>query len=244
MIRANVFTSVLAAAIAGSFSLQACARVATPAPESPAPAAANAARPAASQAAVGEWRLGTHYTLLDTPQRPNVGAGKVEVAEVFWYGCGHCYALDPALENWKTGKPAFIEFVRVPVIWGPAHRQHAKLFYTIQALGRPDLHARIFEAIHRGGKTLAAPSDSDARAMQMEFLKEHGVSEQSFNAAYDSMPVEANVQQARSLTEQYAVASVPLIIINGKYQTGVGPAGGATQLLSLINDLAAHEKGR
>jgi protein dithiol oxidoreductase (disulfide-forming) len=242
MIRANVFTSVLAAAIAGSFSLQACARVDTPPAD--APAAAKPARPAASQAAIGEWRLGTHYLPLETPQRPNVGTGKVEVAEVFWYGCGHCYALDPALEDWKTDKPGFVEFVRVPVIWGPAHRQHAKLYYTIHALGRPDLHAKIFEAIQRGGKTLAAPNDQDARAMQMEFLKEHGVSEQKFNAAYDSMPVESNVQQARSLTEQYVVESVPLIIINGKYKTGVGPAGGVPQLLSLINAVAAHEKGR
>jgi thiol:disulfide interchange protein DsbA len=163
---------------------------------------------------------------------------------VFWYGCGHCYALDPALESWKTAKPGFIEFVRIPVIWGPAHRQHAKLYYTIQALGRLDLHVKIFEAIQRGGKPLSAPSDQDARAMQMEFLKEHGVSEKSFNAIYDSMPVQANVQQAQNLTEQYVVASVPLIVINGKYVTGVGPAGGATQLLSLINDLAASEKGR
>ena len=245
MTRAKIFASVLAAAIAGLFSLQACARAAAPVADAPAAAAPAApARSPGKPAAIGEWRLGTNYTLLETPHPPAVGAGKIEVAEVFWYGCGHCYALDPALESWKTDKPAFIEFVRVPVIWGPSHRQHAKLYYTIQALGRPDLHAKIFDAIHRGGKPLAAQSDEDARAMQMEFLKEHGVSENSFNAAYDSMPVATNVQRARALTEQYAVASVPLIIVNGKYETGVGPAGGTPQLLSLINDLAASEKGR
>ncbi|MEO8064983.1 MAG: thiol:disulfide interchange protein DsbA/DsbL [Pseudomonadota bacterium] len=247
MTRANVFASLLAAAIAGSFSLQACARVATPAADKPAPAAAAQAAPARASAIpknIGEWRLGTNYTLLETPHPPAVGPGKVEVVEVFWYGCGHCYALDPALESWKTGKPEFIEFVRVPVVWGPSHRQHAKLFYTIQALNRPDLHAKIFDAIHRGGKPLAAQTDEEARVIQMEFLKDQGVSEKSFNAAYDSMPVEANVQRARDLTEQFAVASVPLVIVNGKYETGVGPAGGAPQLLSLINDLAASEKGR
>jgi thiol:disulfide interchange protein DsbA len=91
---------------------------------------------------------------------------------------------------------------------------------------------------------LSAASDEEARAMQLDFLKQHGVSEASFNAAYDSMPVAANVERARKVTEQFAVASVPLIIVNGKYVTGVGPAGGAPQLLSLINDLAASEKGR
>ena len=73
--------------------------------------------------------------------------GKVQVNEVFWYGCGHCYALDPALENWKTSKPDYIEFVRTPVMWGPVHRQHAKIFYTLQALNRADLHAVVFDAI-------------------------------------------------------------------------------------------------
>jgi thiol:disulfide interchange protein DsbA len=244
MTRANVFASVFAAIIAGMISLQACARVATPATDAPASAAAAPARPAAKPTGIGEWRLGTNYTLLESPQTPSVGAGKVEIAEIFWYGCGHCYALDPTLESWKAGKPGFIEFVRVPVIWGPTHQQHAKLYYTIQALGRPDLHSKIFEAIHRSGKPLSAQSDEEARAMQMEFLKQQGVSEQSFNAAYDSMPVAMNVQRARALTERYAVASVPLIVVNGKYETGVSAAGGTTQLLSLMNDLAASEKGR
>jgi thiol:disulfide interchange protein DsbA len=244
MTRAYILASALAAAaIASLFSLQACARVASPTAAPPAAAAAPVAN-AANPRTIGDWRLGTNYTLLEVPQPPKVGAGKVEVAEVFWYGCGHCYALDPALESWKTGKPAYIEFVRIPVIWGPVHRQHAKLFYTIQALARPDLHAKIFEAIHRGGKTLSAPRDEDARAVQLEFLKEQGIAEKAFNAAYDSMPVATNVQRAEELTQQYVVSSVPLVIVNGKYVTGVGPAGGTPQLMSLINDLAANEKGR
>ena len=75
--------------------------------------------------------------------------------EVFWYGCGHCYALDPTLENWRETKAKYIDFQRIPVIWGPPHRQHAKLFYTLQALGRGDLHAKVFDAIHRDGNMLA-----------------------------------------------------------------------------------------
>ncbi|MEJ0086315.1 MAG: thiol:disulfide interchange protein DsbA/DsbL [Pseudomonadota bacterium] len=244
MTRAYILASALAAAaIASSFSLQACARVAAPAPAAAA-TAGPAPAPAVNPRAIGDWRLGTNYTLLEEPQPPNVGAGKVEVAEVFWYGCGHCYALDPALESWKAGKPEYVEFVRIPVIWGPPHRQHAKLFYTIQALGRPDLHAKIFDAIHRGGKTLSAQRDEDARALQLEFLKDYGITEKAFNAAYDSMPVATNVQRAEALTQQYFVSGVPTIVVNGKYVTGVGQAGGAPQLLSLINDLAASEKGR
>src|SRR5512139_3508552 len=87
---------------------------------------------------LSKWRAGKNYRLVENPQPPTVAAGKVEVSEVFWYGCSHCFALDPVLENWQTKKPAFIEFVRVPVIWGPVHRQHAKLYYTLQALHRLD----------------------------------------------------------------------------------------------------------
>jgi protein dithiol oxidoreductase (disulfide-forming) len=241
MTRASIIASALVAAVASLSSLQACARVATPESKE---AAAPAAAPAASSKGIDDWRVGTHYSLLEQPQATGLGAGKVEVAEVFWYGCSHCYALDPALESWKTSKPDYVEFVRVPVMWGPAHRQHAKLYYTIQALGRPDLHTKIFDAIQRGGKPLSAARDEEARAMQLEFLKDYGVTEKAFNAAYDSMPVAANVRHAKELTELYSVASVPLIVVNGKYVTGVSQAGGAPQLFELIGDLAANEKRR
>src|SRR5688572_2298628 len=95
--------------------------------------------------AVDQWRAGVNYRLLEKPQAPTVPSGKVEVAEVFWYGCGHCAALDPVLEQWNTAKPDYIEFVRVPVIWGQVHRQHAKLYYTLQVLRRPELHGKVFE---------------------------------------------------------------------------------------------------
>lgn len=215
---------LLAALLAGSWTLNACAR--------------------APEGALARWKAGTNYQLLAAPQPTSVPTGKVEVSEVFWYGCGHCYALDPALESWKTGKPAFVEFVRIPVIWGPMHRQHAKLYYTLQALHRPELHAKVFEAIHQQGMQLAARDEVEARAEQLAFLGSQGVSEKDFNAAYDSMSVAANVRRAEDLTKKYAIANVPVMIVNGKYSTSVGEAGGTPQLLELVNDLAASEKNR
>ena len=215
---------LLAALLAVSWSLTACARDPQP--------------------ALSQWKAGTNYQLLAAPQPTSVAAGRVEVDEVFWYGCGHCYALDPALENWKTQKPAYIDFVRIPVIWGQAHRQHAKLYYTLQALHRPDLHSQVFDAIHLHGMPLGARDDLEARAQQLAFLESKGVTEKEFNAAYDSMTVAANMQRAEQLTKNYAIANVPTLIVNGKYSTGVGEAGGTEQLLSLINDLAASEKNR
>ena len=137
-----------------------------------------------------------------------------------------------------------MEFVRIPVIWGPIQRQHAKLFYTLQKLGRDDLHTKVFDAIHQGGKVLAAQTDEQARALQLAFFKEQGISEQQFNDAYDSAEVATNVDRAERLTARYEVASVPTMVVQGAYSTSVTQAGDEKKLLTLINDLAAREQRR
>jgi thiol:disulfide interchange protein DsbA len=238
MNRGIVIGSVLAvAALAATFSIRACG--AAPAARTAAPAAAPATAPAAMP-----WKSGINYNVLAFPVTPEGPKGKVQVNEVFWYGCSHCYALDPVLENWKKSKPEFIEFVRIPVIWGPAHRQHARLFYTLQKLGRGDLHPKVFAEIHERGKPLMAETDLAARAIHLAFLKENGVSEQQFDAVYDSAEVENNVDLAEHLTGQFEVSSVPTMIVAGAYSTSVSQAGGEQQLLTLINDLATREQRR
>jgi protein dithiol oxidoreductase (disulfide-forming) len=194
--------------------------------------------------AQGQWRPGVNYKMLPEPQPTSAPSGKVEVNEVFWYGCSHCYALDPVLEDWQSKKAPYIEFARVPVVWGAAHKQHAKLFYTLQALRKPELHAKVFDAIHKEGQPLADRDEVKARELAFNFFSTHGVSKQQFDSAYDSMTVMMNVQKAERLTQEYAVSSVPMVFIGGKYSTGVSEAGGTTQLLALIDELAAREKNR
>jgi protein dithiol oxidoreductase (disulfide-forming) len=193
---------------------------------------------------VSQWQPGLNYTVLGYPLPSTLPKGKVEVNEVFWYGCSHCYALDPTLESWNKSKAAYIEFVRIPVIWGPSHRQHAKLFYTLRKLHRDDLHAKVFDTIHRDGKPLMASTDQEARAIHLAFLKENGVTEQQFNDVYDSADIEKQLDLAERLTAQFEVASVPTLIVAGAYSTSVSQAGGEPQLLALINDLAAREQRR
>jgi protein dithiol oxidoreductase (disulfide-forming) len=204
--------------------------------------AASAATP--TPATTSQWRAGENYTVLGYPLESRVPKGKVEVNEVFWYGCGHCYALEPALASWEKTKPAFIEFARIPVVWGPTQRQHARLFYALQKLGRNDLHAKVFDAVHKGGRPLVASSEQEARALHLVFLKENGVTDQQFADAYDSADVAKNVDIAERLTARYEVASVPTLVVAGAYSTSVSQAGGESQLLTLINDLAAREQRR
>lgn len=198
---------------------------------------------AASVGANDRWKLGTNYLQLSPAQPTGVGPGKVEVVEVFWYGCGHCYQLDPFFESWKKNKPAYIEFVRLPVIWGPVHKQHARLYYTVQTLKRPDLHTKVFDEIHQKGNMLAAQTDEAARKLHWDFFKANGVSEKDFNAAYDSFSMNTNLQRAEELTKRYRVEGVPLVVVDGVYTTDIGQAGGNSNLLTLINDLAASRRG-
>jgi thiol:disulfide interchange protein DsbA len=202
------------------------------------------ALPEQDQLPGGKWAVGKNYKPIVPAQPTNVGPGKVEVVEVFWYGCGHCYALDPFLESWKKNKPAYVEFVRVPVMWGPVHKIHAHLFYTLQALDRTDLHTKVFDTIHRGGNMLAGNDAESSYKMQVAWAEQNGIKADDFKKAWDSFGVNSALQRAEQLTKRYLVEGVPMVVVDGKYSTDVGMAGGQSQLITLINDLAASEKRR
>ena len=200
---------------------------------------------AQDQLPAGRWQAGRHYQPLVPAQPTNVAGGKVEVLEVFWYGCGHCAALDPFLETWKSKtKAPNVEFVRVPVTWSPGHIMHARLFYTLQALGRDDLHPKVFDTVHRGGNMLLGNDESSTFRAQLAWAKANGIAEKAFTDAWQGMAVTVKLQLAADLVRRYKVESVPLMVVNGKYTTDVGSAGGHNELLALINDLSAAEKRR
>ena len=200
-----------------------------------------AALPQDAQLPSGRWKPGVNYDPLVPVQPTSVAPGKVEVVEVFWLGCPHCYALEPYLLTWLKSKPDYIEFVRVPVMWGPVHRAHARLFYTLQALGRADLLAKAFDTIQQQHRLLVANSEDETFKLQQAFAQENGISGEDFAKAYNSFSVSSNLQRAEQLTQRYQVQGVPLVVINGKYATDVAKAGNPNDLISLINDLAGAE---
>lgn len=185
------------------------------------------------------FKEGANYQKIVPAQPTNVAPGKVEVVEVFWYGCGHCFSLDPAIESWRAkGKPAYVEFVRVPAMWNEGTRMHARVFYTAELLGKLDeLHSLIFREVHVSGNQLNSVDKIAA------FFQQHGVSKDEFTKAFSSFAVESKLQRADFLNKRYRVQSVPTVIVNGKYSTDISTAGGESQLFTLIDELAAHEHG-
>lgn len=204
-----------------------------------------AALPESAQLPSGKWKAGTHYLPVTPAQPTSAGPGEVEVAEIFWYGCGHCFALEPFLETWAKGKPSYVKFVRVPVTWGPVHRAHGRLFYTLEALGKlEELHGKVFEEIHRRGNFLVSNDEAQTMRLQLAFARANGISEAEFTKAYESFAVNNAMQRAEDLTRRYRVEGVPMVVINGRYTTDVGMAGNQAALIQLITDLAASEKSR
>jgi thiol:disulfide interchange protein DsbA len=211
-------------------------------------AASTSAASAATIAGPTLWQEGVNYTRLVPAQPTAVPAGQVEVLEFFWYACPHCYSLDPTVEAWKKTKPAYISFSRVHVMWNEGHRSLARLFYTLDSLGKLDqLHGEVFKEIHVRGNPLVAADPAnvaESERIQMVFARKFGISAADFTKAYHSFAVDTALQRADELVQRYRISAVPTFVVNGKYVADVYTADGPERLLSLIGDLAAQEHKR
>jgi protein dithiol oxidoreductase (disulfide-forming) len=199
-----------------------------------------------------EWKPGVNYDVISPAQPVTVEPGKVEVLEVFWLGCPHCFALEPYIRNWLKTKPSYVQFVRVPVMWDdPMRRGHARLYYTLESVGGDDLVEKAFAYIHNveeqtgSESVLVTNSDGDSLKQQQAWAVQNGVDADAFAKAYNSFYVNTQLQQAAEITTEYQVQSVPYIAIDGKFTTDVGKASGGgddpAKLISLLNFLAAWE---
>jgi thiol:disulfide interchange protein DsbA len=130
-------------------------------------------------------------------------------------------------------------------MWNDGHRSLARLYYTLESLGKIDaLHGEIFKEIHVKGDPLIAadPSNSaESERIQTAFVTKFGISEADFKKAYHSMPVDLALQRADELVQRYRVDGVPTFVVNGKFIADVRSADGPERLLTLVGDLAAQE---
>lgn len=178
------------------------------------------------------------YKELATAQPTSTG-DKIEVVEVFWYGCPHCYHFEPVIEKWLGEKAEYIEFVRMPGILGPQWLPHARAFYAAEKLGiLEEIHEPLFDAIHKDKRKIV-----DEESLRV-FFSEHGVSGKQFDEAFRSKEVEEKVKKAFSAGKNYALTGVPAVIINGKYVTSASMAGGYDKIIDVTNTMSAKEYKR
>jgi protein dithiol oxidoreductase (disulfide-forming) len=195
------------------------------------------------------WQEGVNYTRMVPAQPTDAPTGQVEVLEFFWYGCPHCYALEPTIQAWVKTKPAYVTFTRVPVLWNEGDRSLGRLYYTVQSLGKIDeMHGAIFKEIHVTNDPLIGSdpeNTAEAERMQIVFARRFGIAEQDFRGKYEhDMGVDTAMQHADQLIERYRITSVPDFVVNGKFVADVASAGSPEKLISLLNDLTAAEHKR
>jgi thiol:disulfide interchange protein DsbA len=191
-----------------------------------------------------EWQFteNQHYFRM-VPTQPTVGgADKIEVAEFFWYGCGHCYDFEPHINRWSESKPSNVRFVRIPATWNPLVMLHAQLYYTEEVLVKngkiadPEkFRAAVFEEYHKRQNRMTTEA-----TIQSVFTRQ-GVSADDFTNTWKSFEVAQKLRVAQDLARRYSITGVPAIVVNGKYRTGAAEAGGYPKLLEVINELVERE---
>lgn len=190
----------------------------------------------ASQISVADtFQEGVQYKRILPPQH-TANEDKVEVVELFWYGCPHCHRFQPYVERWLRKKPGNVDYIRLPATLRESWAIHARAFYAAEALGALDkTHADLFDAIHNKKRKL---NTEDAL---VKFYVEHGVDEDAFRKAFHSFGVDSKVRRARQMTRRYHVEGTPAVIVNGKYRIDAGMAGGYPGMIKVIDYLVKLE---
>ncbi len=179
------------------------------------------------------YQAGVHYQVLKAPV-PTSDPSKIEVTEVFWYGCGHCFRFEPMVNQWSKKQGEDVNFVKSPAMWNGLMETHARAFYAAKALGVLDkVHQPLFNALNLEKKRLA---DADALA---GLFAQYGVAEADFNKAFKAFGVTSQVRLADANARGYKITGTPEMIVEGKYRISAKMAGGQAQMLEVVNYLIA-----
>ena len=163
------------------------------------------------------------------PAQPVETTDKIEVLEFFWYGCIHCYNLEPKIETWLKTLPKDVEFRRVPAIFNDRWAHDASIFYAFEALGLLDkLHRPFFDAIHRDRLRSDRAGDLSA------WLEKQRVDPKKFEATARSFGVQSKTKRAVRLTSAYKIDGTPAMAVHGRYTVPSNEA-----ILDTVNRLIA-----
>jgi thiol:disulfide interchange protein DsbA len=179
-----------------------------------------------------QYQAGKHYEEIANPVRTS-NPNKIEVTEVFWYGCGHCYNFYPLMESWAEKQPEDVAVKRSPAIWRDAMETHARIYYTAKALGKLDeIHGEVFDAMHNRGKRLTQESEI------AELFAKHGVDKETFRKTFNSFGVKSQVQQADARQRGFGVTGTPTVVVEGRYRvSGRNVSGGTQEMLKVVDYL-------
>jgi len=181
---------------------------------------------------------GKDYKKISPEMQTDAPEGKVEVIELMWLGCPHCYSLEPAILKYKKNHPEFVDFKQVPAMLNPSWSKDANTYYLADILdptGEKELITQIFQAIHDQRRNLRNP------ATLIRLFKQFGYTEEQVNNVKSSMAYKAKLKRAQEIGAASQAESVPVVLINGKYRTSVSMAGSEERLFEVIDVLSKKE---
>jgi protein dithiol oxidoreductase (disulfide-forming) len=185
----------------------------------------------AGRAASAQQRARPGYEYLTIDPQPGPSSG-IEVVEFFWYGCPYCYQLQGPLDTWLKKKPADVTLRRIPAIFRESWVPHARLYYTLEALGElPRLHHAVYTSMHEERQSLNS-ADSTA-----EWAKQNGIDAARWLTTYNSPEIERKVDDSRRLTRSYAIKGTPSLVVDGRYVTSSGMTETVAGVIPILEDL-------
>ena len=184
-------------------------------------------RPALAQ---GAPAAGKEYLRMTPPVAVSAG-GKIEVIEFFWYGCPHCYALEPEIEPWAAKLPADVHFRLVPYDFGQGpdtpRGVHKRIYYVWESLGLlGTMHRKTFDYMNRDRRSINNLDD------MLKFCAANGVDAAKVRDAWNSFGIETKLRQGGQLCDQYNIHSTPVLAIHGRFETEPSMVGSSSPGLS------------
>lgn len=179
---------------------------------------------------------GEHYVVLDKPVATR-NSSKVEVVEMFSYGCPHCYEFEPLVKDWSKQQGSDVDFWYFPAVWNKPMKLYARAFYTAQELNVSDeTHMPLFTAIVIQNKSIRDEIDL------ANFFENYGVDKKVFRDTFNSPKIIGLAGKAEERVRNYKPVGVPEIVINGKYRIGRMHAGGMAEMLAVADYLIEKER--
>ena len=168
---------------------------------------------------------------------PQTEHDKIVIYEFFWYGCPHCFNIEPTIVKIESNLNQDTVLIKLPLALKESWVNHAKAFFSMQQMNIDNnLHSKIFEEIHINGNRL------DTKSTLVDFIDSEGFDGSSFSKNFDSFGTEIRIKKANKLARQYQITSVPTIIINGKYLTSGSFVSSYEELYDVVNFLVEKER--
>lgn len=164
-----------------------------------------------------EYSAGKDFKVLNNPEK--ISGDNIIVREFFWYGCPHCYTLNPHMQKWEKTKADDVIFFETPAALNPKWEANARGFYVAQLMGyQSKTHNKLFDAIHKQNKTLF---DQNSLA---KWYASQGVDQKKFNSLYNSFAVSTKIARSKAGAKRYQLTGVPAVVVQGKYVVQGDPA--------------------